>query len=142
MVTRCSRTTLYRRFHGFTDGLAYTRSALQSPGDDTLIAWSGSTCVGMATLNVGDGPVADLGILVEDGWQRHGIGSRLIEAMLDRARARGATTVHADVLSDAGYLLEILRRFGSMTVVIERGTFSAEIDLSGPLTQRSPRHAA
>jgi GNAT superfamily N-acetyltransferase len=136
MVARCSRATLFRRFHGFTDGLAYTTRALQRHDDGTLVAWCGSTCVGMANLIVGEDCVAHLGVLVEDSWQRHGVGSWLIGAMLDRARAQGVTTVHADVLSDARYLLQVLRRFGSMTVEMGRGAFSAEIALG----QCSPRH--
>ena len=71
MLTRCSQATLVRRFHGFTDGVAYTRALFRNqPNGDTFVAWYGSCCVAVATLGVDANGIADLGVLVEDAWQR------------------------------------------------------------------------
>jgi GNAT superfamily N-acetyltransferase len=138
MLGRCSRASLFHRFHGFTDGVTYFAALLRDHSDDqTLLAWSGSTCVGVATLGVGATGIVDLGILVEDAWQRRRIGTRLITSLLDGARAKGVTTVHADVLADGAFILHFLRRIGPLRVSIERGSFSIDIDLSSKPCQPS-----
>jgi GNAT superfamily N-acetyltransferase len=132
MLARCSPASLYHRFHGFTDGRAYFAALLRDrPAEKTLLAWRGSTCVAAATLAVGATGVLDLGVLVEDAWQRRGIGTRLVVSLVDRARAQGVITVHADVLGDNQFILEVLRRIGPLTVSIESGSLSVDIDISG-----------
>jgi N-acetylglutamate synthase-like GNAT family acetyltransferase len=132
LLARCSRATRFHRFHGFTDGVPYFRAQLRDrPGDQTLLAWYGSTCVGVAALGVGDTGRVELGVLVEDAWQRQGIGTQLTVSLLDSLRAEGVTTVHADVLSDDLYVLEWLRRIGPLTVSVERGVWSIDVALRG-----------
>ena len=137
MVGRCSRASLFHRFHGFTDGLAYFGALLRDPPDDeTLVAWSGPTCVGVATLGVSATGIVDLGVLVEDAWQRRQIGTRLIASLLDEARAKGLTTAHADVLVDDAFILQVLRRIAPLNVSADRGSFSIDIDLSRKVSSR------
>jgi GNAT superfamily N-acetyltransferase len=83
----------------------------------------------VATLGVGATGIADLGILVEDAWQRRGVGTRLATSLLESARAKDVTTVHAEVLGDDQFILEALRRIGPLTVAIESGSLSVDIDL-------------
>jgi GNAT superfamily N-acetyltransferase len=131
MLGRCSRASLFHRFHGFTDGVAYFAALLRdSPANETLLAWSGSACVGVATLGVSAAGIVDLGVLVEDAWQRRGIGTRLVTSLLDSARAKGVATVHADVLVDDVFILRTLRGIGPLRVSIESGSYSIDIDLS------------
>jgi GNAT superfamily N-acetyltransferase len=131
MLGRCSRASLYHRFHGFTDGAAYFATLLRDqPASQTLLAWSRSTCVGVATLGTGAAGIVDLGVLVEDAWQRRGIGTRLATSLLADARAKGVTTVHADVLADDVFILQALGRIGPLRVSIESGSFSIDIDLT------------
>jgi len=130
MLGRCSRATLFHRFHGFTDGADYFGALLRDgPVDQTFLAWYESRCVGVATLGVGATEVSDLGVLIEDAWQRRGIGAWLVASLLAHARARGATTVHADVLGDDLFILKALRRIGPLTVAIECGSYSIDIDI-------------
>jgi GNAT superfamily N-acetyltransferase len=132
MLRRCSRTSLFHRFHGFTDGVVYFQALLRDrPDDQTLLARSGSTCVGVATLGVSATGIVDLGVLVEDAWQRRGIGTCLTTALLDGARAEGVTLVHADVLNDDVFILKVLRRIAPLTVATASGSISVAIDLSG-----------
>lgn len=138
MMARCSRSTLFHRFHGFTDGVAYTRTLLRAhPRDETLIAWYRSACVGLATLGLDTTGSADLGVLVEDAWQRRGVGTRMVALLLERARAKGLTTLHADVLSDDKFILRGLRRIGPLTGSVELGTISVDIDLAGTHRRRA-----
>jgi GNAT superfamily N-acetyltransferase len=124
MLARCSRTTLFHRFHGLTDGRAYFGALLRNPPfERTLLAWYRSACVGVATLGSGPTGIFDLGVLVEDVWQRRGVGSQLTASVLDNARARGLNAVHADVLGDDLFILEALRRIGPLTVSIDSSRF-------------------
>ena len=130
MLTRCSRASLFHRFHGFTDGVASTRALLRDQAScDTLVAWYRSCCIGLATICTDADGIADVGILVEDGWQRRGVGTRLLTSLVDEARARGVTTVHADVLGDDRFIVQVLRRIGPVKVSVHRGAFSVDLDL-------------
>jgi GNAT superfamily N-acetyltransferase len=148
MMTRCSRATLFRRFHGFTDGAAYARALfVDRAHDETLAARNPSMCrtaasepspsesshcvVGLGTLSPTTEGAAEMGVLVEDAWQQRGVGSRLIAELIARARRNGISTVHADVLEDNQFLLQILRRAAPLTVAFQRGGFSVDIDLGG-----------
>jgi GNAT superfamily N-acetyltransferase len=129
MLARCSRATLFHRFHGFTDGADYFAAQLRDHPDETRLAWYGSTCVGVAALGGADSGRVDLGVLVEDAWQRRGIGTQLTVSLLDSTRAKGATTLHADVLSDDLHILEALRRIGPLTASNQRGVWSIDVAL-------------
>jgi GNAT superfamily N-acetyltransferase len=85
----------------------------------------------VASLGVGATGNLDLAVLVEDAWQRRGIGTQLVESLLDLAQARGVASVHADVLGDDLFILRVLRRIGPLTVSIEFGTYSIDMDIRG-----------
>jgi GNAT superfamily N-acetyltransferase len=130
MLGRCSRTSLFHRFHGFTGGGDYFGALLRDrPIDQTFLAWYGSSCVGVATLGVGTTGISDLGVLIQDAWQRRGIGTWLVASLLANARAKGTTMVHADVLGEDLFILEALRRIGPLTVSIEFGLYAIDIDI-------------
>jgi GNAT superfamily N-acetyltransferase len=132
MVARCSRTSLFHRFHGFTDGQAYTRRLFERQSvDDTLVAWDGSACVGLGTLGRDEDGTADLGVLVEDAWQRRGVGSQLVASLIDAARADGASRVRANILGEDRFLVDMLRPAGPLTATIESGAISVDVDLAG-----------
>jgi GNAT superfamily N-acetyltransferase len=132
MLARCSPMTLFRRFHGPSDGVAYTRALLdRQPSDETLAAWNRSACIGLATLGRDEEGIAHLGVLVEDAWQRRGVGGRLVGALVEGARAKGASRLHADVLADDWPMLRALRRVGPLTISFELGTLAVDIDLGG-----------
>jgi GNAT superfamily N-acetyltransferase len=130
MLGRCSRASLLHRFHGFSDGANYFGALLRDgPVEQTLLAWYRSACIGVATLGAAAMGIVDLGVLVEDAWQRRGIGTWLVASLLVNARAEGVATVHADVLGDDRFILEALRRIGPLTVAIESGSYSIDIEI-------------
>jgi GNAT superfamily N-acetyltransferase len=133
MVGRCSSISLFHRFHGPSDGLVYTRALLARQSiDETLVAWHGDACVGLASLTRDRDGASHLGVLVEDAWQRRGVGRRLVSALFVWARAKGVRSVHADVLGEDRFIVEALHWAGQMTVAIACGTYSVDIDLHSP----------
>jgi RimJ/RimL family protein N-acetyltransferase len=139
MVARCSRTTLFHRFHGFTDGVAYFAALLRDHPDHlTLLAWCRTRCIGVATLAPNAAGTADLGVMVEDHWQRRGVGTRLVSSLLPRAAQGGVRTLHADVLSDDVFLLQVLSRIGPLSVGMARQAVAVDIEIgaaAGPRPQ-------
>jgi GNAT superfamily N-acetyltransferase len=129
MVGRCSRETLFRRFHGFTDGISYARRLVaDNVEQETVVAWLGGRCVGFATL-AGGGDEADVGVLVEDAWQRRGVGGRLIAEVVALARCRHVTRLRADVLADAAFVIPVLSRFGRLKTCVHPGSYSVRVEL-------------
>jgi GNAT superfamily N-acetyltransferase len=132
MVRRCSARSRFHRFHGPSDGVAYTTSQLRRPGDIVLLAWDGPRCVAMAALAREGTDRADIGVLVEDVYQRRGIGRRLILGLAEEARGRGIGTIHADVLGDDPHLVRQLSRLGPARVAIAAGTYSIDVEIAPP----------
>src|SRR5262249_51946364 len=100
MLGRCSPTTLYHRFHGVTDGVGHVTSLLVGPAiRDSYLAWHGADCVGLATLFVDDHRGGEIGILVEDACQGHGVGSALTLPLVRRAWERGLRSLQANLLA-------------------------------------------
>jgi GNAT superfamily N-acetyltransferase len=98
-----SAETVHRRF--FTGiGMIGERllESLLRPGDGgaALVALHDGRIVAhamYAPMPAGD-HTADLGVVVADEWQRHGLGPRLINALLALAEARGVRTIGFSVL--------------------------------------------
>ena len=133
MLERCSRASLFRRFHSPSDGVEYTKTQLRRDGDIVYLAWEGDLVVGMGVFALEareDGRVAHLGVLVEDDCQRHGIGRRLVAAAARDAVGQGIRSVHADVMGDDVHLVRALRGLGSLDVELETGEFSVDITLA------------
>jgi len=53
---------------------------------------------------------AETAMVVEDAWQRLGVGTRLLHDLLQAAEARGIRTFRADVLATNQRMLRLLRR--------------------------------
>ena len=139
MVGRCSGMTLYRRFHGVTDGVSYAQQVLaDAAGHDSYAAWSGDRCVGLGNLHVRD-DTAEIGVLVEDGWQRRGVGTALLVALVRRARERRSPFLRADLLAENHFALQALASVGPLRTSSAHGTYTALIDLGlGTALVRTP----
>jgi GNAT superfamily N-acetyltransferase len=53
---------------------------------------------------------SSIGLVVADDWQRRGIGTRLLDALVGRACRRGVTHLVLEVLPDNRVMLGIIRR--------------------------------
>jgi len=59
-----------------------------------------------------DGESCEFALVVADGWQRRGLGRRMMEALIDVARARGLRLMLGHVLGENRGMLELCRRLG------------------------------
>jgi GNAT superfamily N-acetyltransferase len=89
MLGRCSARTLHQRFGTAAPALhLFADSVVSRDGVIGLGAWLGDDLVGVGSVHLReDGP--EFAILIEDAWQRRGVGTRLIRAMSDQAVATG-----------------------------------------------------
>ena len=58
------------------------------------------------------GAAAEIAFAVEEDFQRRGIASRLLQQLVDIARANGITRFEADVLAENTPMLAVLRNSG------------------------------
>ncbi len=117
MHARCSAETV-RRCHDVPTPQLSGRSAralLEPPGGASVLLEAGSDVVGVGafTPDPGEGGrTAELVVVVEDGWQRRGHGTRLLRAVVDAAARHGVETLVCRVPPDDGRVPATLRRSG------------------------------
>jgi RimJ/RimL family protein N-acetyltransferase len=141
LYSRLSQDTRYQRFFSVmqrlppdwvhflanVDGKRRFALVVEQPGDPALIA------VGRYEPSAGEPDVAELAVVVQDGWQGRGIGTVLMEGLLREAAAHGITRFRAYVLGQNRRMLKLLRR---STQVVEQRTERGVVDLL--LTARPP----
>jgi acetyltransferase len=95
---------MVRRMTGTRAAAGEYVDALVAVGDGGIIGH------GMATDNRNaDGTaVTEIGVVVADEWQHHGVGSALTRALATRAQARGATVLIMDVLAENQRMLTLI----------------------------------
>lgn len=74
-----------------------------TPGDDRVVA--------MANL-VGEGALTEAAVLVEDGWQRRGIGTALVRRLVTLAAVSGYAALDLHSYAENTGALRMLRRLG------------------------------
>ena len=78
---------------------------------DSIAAVEGGEIVGVAQYSRLPGAnQADLAIVVADGWQRQGLGTRLITALANRAVARGIDSFAVAIQGDNFSAVRLLKR--------------------------------
>ena len=134
MLARCTGQTRYRRFHGpvtvfperyLTEALSGSplHFALvacldeDAEGDGTVVDGTvvDGTVVALASCRAVDEGVAELGILVEDEWQRRGVGGDLLGEIVAYAARTGLRALQAQVLAEQPWIVGLLRRHGTCT---------------------------
>uniref|UniRef100_A0AAU2A6W3 GNAT family N-acetyltransferase n=1 Tax=Streptomyces sp. NBC_00093 TaxID=2975649 RepID=A0AAU2A6W3_9ACTN len=132
--TRCSPRSLHQRYLSPLRRLpkSVLEQLLDPRRSHTLLTRSDSGhTVAMATLARGPadqgGQEVHLAVLVEDAWQRQGLGTALTDRLLRRAQHADVPCVHADVLSDNAAMLRILRRTGGVVRTTEWGVASLTV---------------
>jgi RimJ/RimL family protein N-acetyltransferase len=94
-----------RRRQGFAETMEADDAVL-------LVADAGGRLVGELSLWLARYGVADLGMLVADGWRGKGIGSALLRAGIDRARKAGAHKVGLQVWPHNHAAIALYEKFG------------------------------
>jgi ribosomal protein S18 acetylase RimI-like enzyme len=109
---RCSAGTLRQRYPGGVPGDArLTRLLAPAGGGRTLLALAGDEVVAMATL-LAEGDLGEIAFLVEDGWQRRGLGTALLRRLLAYAERGRFAALVAHTAADNVAMLRTLRRLG------------------------------
>lgn len=118
-----SLASFYSRF--FTGGHTFpARYVDRLAAQITVVAVADGAAVGWAEVARRSEPsyVADLGVLVVDAWQHRRVGPLLVHAVLDAARRRGVSLVHADVMdTNTAARRALARMFGDRIHVTDDG---------------------
>ncbi|MGH1562932.1 GNAT family N-acetyltransferase [Mumia sp. DW29H23] len=134
---RCSEDTLYHRYHAPMSGVIHRRMArrLAAPvGGTAVVAEAGRVVVGhaMAVPLDDESPGTwELGVVVEDAWQRRGVGTSLVRHAARLARAGGADEVVLvtqpgndavlRTIGRAGFLARIARADNTVRITVDVG---------------------
>jgi len=76
-----------------------------------------------------DADVAEVAVTVTDEWQGRGLGTLLLEALTDRARAEGVTRYTALVADENTVVVDLLRRLGAHVREGDAGSNAVEYEL-------------
>ena len=127
MFGRCTAATRYRRFHGPVKAIperylaeALSRSLfhhalvahLEPASAAHARALSGGI-VALASCRLVDEGAAELGVLIEDEWQRKGLGTRLVRALVAHASDVGLRVLEAQLLAEQAWIPSLLRPHGT-----------------------------
>lgn len=127
LFDRLSPESVYRRFFSpITKPDQFIGSVLGVDHHDreAIAAVEAGEVVGVAQYSRPAGASeADLAIVVADGWQRHGLGTRLIAALAERAAEEGIDRFSVDIQGDNYGALRLLKRVAPGT----RLAFSAGV---------------
>lgn len=110
MHRRCSLDTVFRRY---LTAMPQLSPALQQRLLElhlTVVAEHRTEVVGLAHLAEVAGEAPELALLVEDSWQRRGVGRALAEAVLRSAEGDGHSSVVACTLPSSTAVHSLLRR--------------------------------
>jgi GNAT superfamily N-acetyltransferase len=142
MFARCSRDTRYRRFHGYVKALPgrYLTEALSgSPAHFALVASvaadpradpADGAVVALASCRAADHGGAEIGVLVEDAWQRHGIGGALLREIVRHAYRTGISLLTAQILAEQSWIVPLLAEFGDCESAITEGIIDVTVRLA------------
>jgi RimJ/RimL family protein N-acetyltransferase len=117
---RLSRASIFFRFFSHLPVLTDARAAYFTNVDYqrrmALVAVEGSgedeQIIGVARYDLVDDGRGEIGLIVEDRFQRHGVGKTLFWALVAAARDRGVPALVANVLPENDRMLRLLADSG------------------------------
>ncbi|WP_280856240.1 GNAT family N-acetyltransferase [Streptomyces sp. SAI-144] len=124
MHERCSPRTLTMRYHGPVGDADRYLNHLLSPrfGRTLAVQTASGRIVGLGHL-LWDGDETEVALLVEDAWQRRGIGAELLERLVALAVEAGCESVYAVTQSSNTGMVAAMRGLGlPLDYQIEEGT--------------------
>jgi GNAT superfamily N-acetyltransferase len=136
MHARCSLHTLFARYHAGVRSVPkrWLSRLLNPPRGNTVLAICGYDVIGMAQLiSTGNPSTAEVSLLIEDAWQRKGIGTALLSRAACAARAQGVTSLVAWCLPSESSPLRTAARAGLTTATrTEMGLMRVTMDITTP----------
>jgi len=147
MLDRCTVRTRTLRFNVPVRSLprAYaSRIAQPARGEAHWVAEIDGAVVALASVSD-----AEIAVLVEDAWQRRGLGTRVLGCAVTEAAQHGATQLAADVAFANPHALRMLSRLGETSVSVTPDGYRLVMQLDArvslcstapttPRTARSP----
>ena len=133
---RLSGSTIELRFHGakreLSEPLAHRFTQLDGYSDVAWVATTGTRgrIIGVARYNHITPTSAEVAFVVEDGYQHHGVGHRLMQRLRETAIANGITEFVAEVLPGNTAMLRLLREAGPTRVHFDQGVCEAYVNLT------------
>ncbi|MER5212011.1 GNAT family N-acetyltransferase [Streptomyces sp. NPDC002838] len=124
MHERCSARTLGMRYHGPVGDADRYLGHLLSPrfGRTLAVETASGRIVGLGHL-LWDGDETEVALLVEDAWQRRGIGGELLGRLVAMAVEAGCASVYAVTQSSNTGMVAAMRGLGlPLDYQIEEGT--------------------
>ncbi|MCZ4124259.1 GNAT family N-acetyltransferase [Streptomyces sp. H39-S7] len=141
MHDRCSPDTLAQRYHGpVPDADRYLRHLLSPRFGRTLAVETASgRLVALAHL-LWDGDENEVALLVEDEWQRRGIGAQLLRKLVGHAVEAGRGSVYAVTRSNNTGMVATMRDLGlPLDYQVEDGTLVITATLTPSGVPSPPR---
>ncbi|MET9911836.1 GNAT family N-acetyltransferase [Streptomyces sp. NPDC006476] len=141
MHERCSARTLGLRYHGpVGDADRYLNHLLNPRFGRTLAVQSASgRIVGLGHL-LWDGDETEVALLVEDKWQRRGVGAELLRRLVGMALAAGCESVYAVTQASNTGMVAAMRGLGvPLDYQVEEGTLviTARLDVDARVITRA-----
>ncbi|MFB6518754.1 GNAT family N-acetyltransferase [Streptomyces sp. NPDC056401] len=141
MHDRCSERTLGLRYHGpVADADRYLGHLLSPRFGRTLAATTASGKLVALGHLLWDGDETEVALLIEDDWQRRGIGSELLGRLIGMAVEAGCDSVYAVTQAQNTGMVAAMRGLGlPLDYQIEEGTLviTARLDAT-PVSSRLP----
>ncbi|MFK4095496.1 GNAT family N-acetyltransferase [Streptomyces anthocyanicus] len=143
MHERCSARTLGMRYHGPVGDADRYLNHLLSPrfGRTLAVQTASGRLVGLGHL-LWDGDETEVALLVEDGWQRRGIGGELLARLVAMAADAGCESVYAITQASNTGMVAAMRGLGlPLDYQIEEGTLvvTARLDPAAQAAARLPQ---
>ncbi|MFD4551086.1 GNAT family N-acetyltransferase [Streptomyces sp. NPDC058466] len=141
MHERCSSRTLSMRYHGPVGDADRYLNHLLSPrfGRTLAVQTASGRIVGLGHL-LWDGDETEIALLVEDEWQRRGVGSELLGRLVTMAVEASCESVYAVTQASNTGMVAAMRGLGlPLDYQIEEGTLviTARLDAT-PVPSRLP----
>jgi GNAT superfamily N-acetyltransferase len=141
MHERCSSRTLNMRYHGPVGDADRYLNHLLSPrfGRTLAVQTASGRIVGLGHL-LWDGDETEIALLVEDDWQRRGVGSELLGRLVTMAVEAGCESVYVVTQASNTGMVAAMRGLGlPLDYQIEEGTLviTARLDAT-PVASRLP----
>ncbi|MGW6906157.1 MULTISPECIES: GNAT family N-acetyltransferase [unclassified Streptomyces] len=135
MHERCSSRTLGMRYHGpVGDADRYLKHLLSPRFGRTLAVQTASGRVVALGHLLWDGDETEVALLIEDAWQRRGIGSELLRRLVGMAVEAGCESVYAVTQSSNTGMVAAMRALGlPLDYQIEEGTLVITARLAPPV---------
>jgi acetyltransferase len=144
-VKALSPTSRYFRFmmgmRELSEGALHRFTGPESGREAVLVATPGASLgkiVGLGQFVIDDdGEDAEFALVVDDAWQRQGLGTRMLGELAGHAARFGVRRIHADVLADNHAMRRLAKKAG-----LELRTNPAApyiLNLTGELPGANPR---